>query len=320
MSDTPNPPKLKRAIDEWLTFRRTQTIQLRRSYRIPIPTLGGPTLWEDIRLNNEYRLQRHHITQHCRILNRKDRRVFWGTEAECESEFSSRESSLPVSAAGQHLVLCLHGMFRSKNAMNPMRNTFIKAGFNAWSINYPSTLRTIAQHANQIARLLENCEGVTTVSFVCHSLGGLIARALLADPNAQWRQRIKPYRLVMIGTPNQGAFIARQLSEKTRLFRLLAGPSGLELSPEWVNELPVPNIEFGIIAGGTGTERGFNPFLPGDNDMTVTVQSAQLEGSTDYYRCKSIHTFIMQNKLAMNAAVRFVATGQFREESTSDSE
>ena len=44
------------------------------------------------------------------------------------------------------------------------------------------------------------------------------------------------------------------------------GPAGLQLTPDWVNKLPIPDIEFGIIAGGTGDNRGFNPFLP---EMTI---------------------------------------------------
>ena len=194
--------------------------------------------------------------------------------------------------------------------MNKMRDGFLEAGYNAWSINYPSTSKTIDEHANQIIALLNRCEGIDQVSFVCHSMGGLIARAVLAK-RAEWTTQIKPHRLVMIGTPNQGAFIARELTNRTWAFRLIAGPAGIQLTPEWVNQLPIPTIEFGVIAGGTGDGKGFNPFLPGDDDMTVTVESTKLNEANDFLLVRAIHTFIMQNPQSSLQGVRFITEGRF---------
>ena len=223
MEDGSQPPALAKTLEDWVTFRRAQSLNLRRSYNIRVPTLGGPTLWGDIDLHGAYRIQKHHITGHYRILDRKDRRVFWGTYPECVAELDQREDAPPLAASGRHLVLCLHGIFRSKNAMNRMRDGLINAGFNAWSINYPSTIRTIDQHAEQVSNLLARCTDVESVSFVCHSMGGLIARAVLADKDSPWRKQIRPHRLVMIGTPNRGAFLAQELSEKSWIFRIVAG-------------------------------------------------------------------------------------------------
>jgi pimeloyl-ACP methyl ester carboxylesterase len=310
MPDPSQPSGGNNPLSEWLTFRRGQALNLRRSYTMRVPTLGGPTLWGDIQLFNGFRIQRHHLTQHCRILDRKDRRVFWGSEAECLVELEGHPEADNLAAAGRHLVLCLHGMFRSKNAMSRMRDALEEAGFNAWALNYPSTVRTIEEHAEQIASLLDKVEGIDRVSFVCHSMGGLIARAVLAK-GGDWRARIQAHRLIMIATPNQGAFLARKLTEKTWLFRMLAGPAGAELSPDWVRKLPPPDIEFGIIAGGRDNGRGFNPFLRGDDDMTVTVASTKLDGATDFLLVHAIHTFIVQNPKVIQACVRFLQHGQF---------
>ena len=290
--------------------------RFQRTYSLPIPTLGGPTLWGDIRLSGDYRLQQHALTKHCRILDRKDRRVFWGDYEQCMDEIATHNTTRPLGQRGTHLVLCLHGIFRAKGAMKPMEQHFIRQGYNAWAINYPSTLRSISDHTHQITNILNHCDGVKHVSFVCHSMGGLVARAVLADPTASWRTKVTPHRLVMIGTPNQGAFVARELQKRTRLFRMLAGPSSMDLTPEWVNQLAIPDIQFGIVAGGTGTNMGFNPFLPGDNDMTVTVSSAQLEGALDFMHCRAIHTFIMQNAKVIDASIRFIDKGTFTQDNT----
>ena len=60
-----------------------------------------------------------------------------------------------------------------------------------------------------------------------------------------------------------------------------------------------------------GQPMGYNPFLPGDNDMTVTVASAQLDGAADVMHCRAIHTFIMQNPKVIDASVRFIDSGAF---------
>ena len=47
--------------------------------------------------------------------------------------------------------------------------------------------------------------------------------------------------------------------------------------------------------------------------MTVTVDSAKLEGAKDFFLYKAIHTFIMQKPAVINASVRFLTDGRFVE-------
>ncbi|MDA1114700.1 MAG: lipase, partial [Planctomycetota bacterium] len=72
------------------------------------------------------------------------------------------------------------------------------------SISYPSTRRPIEAHAQQLAEVLEHLEGYSKVSFVTHSLGGIVVRRLLADRGA-WMQSKQVERLVMLAPPNQGS-------------------------------------------------------------------------------------------------------------------
>ncbi len=62
------------------------------------------------------------------------------------------------------------------------------------------------------------------VSFLAHSMGGLVTRALIAYHGEVWQQvRERKGRLVMLGTPNQGSFaIPCMLIGQERLLRLLA--------------------------------------------------------------------------------------------------
>jgi pimeloyl-ACP methyl ester carboxylesterase len=91
-----------------------------------------------------------------------------------------------------------------------MENHLKSLGWNTIAIGYPSALIRIQSHADDLNRFLDRTQGFDNVIFVTHSMGGLVARAALARL-APWRQRIKVEGLIQLGTPNQGAGLARAL-------------------------------------------------------------------------------------------------------------
>ncbi len=182
------------------------------------------------------------------------------------------------------------------------------AGYETAAVGYPSTRRSIDDHADGIERVLDAASEIREVSFVTHSLGGIVVRELLARP-AAWRQRIQTHRLVMLGPPNQGSVIANRL-ESFPIFRALAGPSGPELTPDEVDARPVPDCEFGIIAGGTGG-RGYNPFLLGDNDGVVRVDNTRLPGARDFCVLPVGHTFMASEPEVIRRTLHFLQNGRF---------
>ena len=118
----------------------------------------------------------------------------------------------------------------------------------------------------------------------------------------------------MLGVPNNGARMA-DLLKNNLLFKGVMGPAGQQLISEpagFVKSLPVPDFPFGVIAGGRGTERGFNPLIPGDDDMTVSVASTRLPGAADFLLINTLHSFMMNNKQVIDATARFLKYGRFR--------
>ena len=75
--------------------------------------------------------------------------------------------------------------------------------------------------------------------------------------------------------------------------------------------LAIPQCEFGIIAGGRGDERGFNPLLTGDDDGVVTVSSTRLAGAADFLVLPVSHTFLMRNRQVLDCTLRFLEHGFF---------
>jgi pimeloyl-ACP methyl ester carboxylesterase len=175
----------------------------------------------------------------------------------------------------------------------------------------------VAQHARALKSLIDNLEGVERIDLVSHSLGSLVIRHYLSDTTdpATGRQgdaRIQ--RIVMYAPPNQGAELAEKLG-RNQVFKMVFGQAGLQLAREWPElekKLAVPQCEFGIIAGGRGDERGWNPLLTGDDDGVVSVATTRLAGASDFLVVPSSHTFIMTSPQVLDCTLRFLEQGCFR--------
>jgi pimeloyl-ACP methyl ester carboxylesterase len=279
--------------------------------RFPLPTLGGKQIWADVFLYAGYRIQQNVLTRHYRLLAPTDARLAVGSWDHCHKTFTRLRETQDVQPTSDHLVLLLHGIFRSKDSFGPMTRALRADGYEAHPINYPSTRQSLEDHADQVEALLNRAEGVSTLSLVTHSMGGIVSRVLLARKRSPWRRRIKVNRLVMIATPNQGSEIALRL-DNVPAFGAVAGPSLQQLHPKRASELPLPDVKFGIVAGARGDERGFNPLLTGDDDMTVTVESTKLAGAEDFYLATgAVHTFVMIRPDVVDATLRYLRTGRF---------
>ena len=74
-------------------------------------------------------------------------------------------------------------------------------------------------------------------------------------------------------------------------------------------ELPVPRVEFGVIAGSksrTGLLRG-EP-----NDGVVTVESTKLDGMSDWVLVHHTHTFMMNSRGTFELVRNFLRSGRFQ--------
>ncbi len=281
-----------------------------RLAQLPMPTLGGKQLWGDVFVYGGHRIQRNVITGHHRLLAPADIRLAVGSWEMCHQAFRRHRDAGRISLASEHLVLLLHGFFRSKDSFGPMTRALNRAGYAAHGVNYPSTRQGLDDHARQVEQLLDRAEGYKTVSFVTHSMGGIVARVLLSRA-AAWRERIEVNRLVMIGTPNRGAQIVSHLAQLPA-FEEVGGPALAALSPRRASEIPSPKAKFGVIAGARGDGKGYNPLLDGDDDMTVSVASTRLPGAEDMLIVNAVHTFIMVNPSVIQATLRYLQTGAFR--------
>ncbi len=206
--------------------------------------------------------------------------------------------------------MTLHGIGRTPFDMWAMAEALRREGFAVCNWGYPSRRAPIQALAEMLGKRVAALPDCARVHFVGHSMGGLVARCLMATaPPAQ------AGRLVMIGSPNQGSIVAEKLGDLW-LFQKLFGPAGQDLrrGPRGIcRELGVPRAEFAIIAGGTGRKWGLNPLLGSDNDGLVTVEETYLEGAADFLLVPYLHAFMQFFPRTIRNTIHFLRTGRFLE-------
>ena len=138
-------------------------------------------------------------------------------------------SERPASAdATQDGVVLLHGISRTARSFRKMQTALEGAGFATLNQDYASRRKALEALAEDIHPAIERfADGIDgSVHFVCHSMGGLLARVYLA------RHRPKRLgRVVMLGTPNSGSEIADRL-KNFGAYRAFFGPAGQQLGTQ----------------------------------------------------------------------------------------
>jgi pimeloyl-ACP methyl ester carboxylesterase len=206
----------------------------------------------------------------------------------------------------------LHGLFRSAAAMEKMADYLRDpGGYVVFNVTYSSTQNGVGEHAQALARIIANLDGIEEINFVAHSMGNIVVRHYLADHERKPDPRLR--RMVMLGPPNHGSLAAFVLAENT-VFKTLTGQAGQELGSQWGSiekHLAAPTFEFGIVAGGKRDDRGFNPLLPGDNDGTISVDTTRLAGASDFIVLPVLHSFLMDDEKVKQYTLQFLRHGYF---------
>jgi hypothetical protein len=307
VSDPPPGPPLRGAPDG----RPGADDAPRPRLNLPLPTFGGAQLWADLRWRAGWRLQENVATGHCRLLDPANVRRAWGSRAACLAILDERvPPGAPSAAPDRPLVVLLHGMGRTRVSFARMRRELEAAGWRSARRSYPSTRRSIPEHAAWLEGVLDGLAAdgeARSLCFVTHSLGGILVRSALARQGS-WRSRLEVERIVMLGPPNQGSAFADRLAG-LRIFRWLYGDTGVGLVPEEVRRIPPPDRPFLIVAGARGDGRGWNPLLPGDDDGVVRLAETHLEGAASHVVVRCLHAFLAGDREAIAHTLAFLAGG-----------
>ena len=212
-------------------------------------------------------------------------------------------------------VVLLHGLGRTSLSMKALQWRLEDAGYGVVNITYPSLSHPIQELSRMaVDEGLAGCAalGLDRVSFVTHSLGGILVRHYLAQHDIPGLQRV-----VMLGPPNQGSQMADYLESLGLLEPFL--PSAvvqLGLSEQSVpRRLGPVSFQLGVIAGTVN----HLPFLPGQpdglGDGTVAVSETLVPGMTDFLELPVSHTFMMWDKDVAEQVIFFLEHGVFNRHS-----
>lgn len=281
---------------------------------VPSPTLGGKQFWGDEQFFHQWRIQRNVLTGHYRLLDPHDVRHASGTLLDCCDALEKIKLQEKLPPMTGKAVIVLHGLGRTRSAMEHMA-AYLRdsGGYLVLNVSYPSTRQEVSRHAEALASIVRNLDGVTEINFVAHSLGNIVVRHYLGDLATAGKPDPRLRRFVMLGPPNRGSILAAVLADNG-MFSMVAGPSALQLGRDWTvleSKLTTAPTEFAIIAGGKQNEKGFNPLLPGDNDGVVTVAGTRLSGACDFAVVPVLHSFLMDDLRVQQATLRFLQQGCF---------
>jgi len=295
---------------QFLTDRKEK--KQSRQWVIPIPTFGGLQVWTDHSYRQGYRIQHNAVTDNWRLLDGNDRRWMWGTRAQCEAFLNKVAKRSQSILDPQRCIVLVHGLMRTKHSMTPLTKVLQKkCDCEIVSFSYASTRGNIGEHAAALQEFLESLPESWTLSFVGHSMGNIVIRHLIADlqDNQKHSQLLsRCQQMVMLGPPNQGAAIARQLSS-LGMFEWIAGEGAMELGPDWdefSESLATPPFPFSIVAGEVENKAIQNPLLDNASDFVVEVDEARLEGSESFVVVPALHSFLMKDAQVQEFVVDFL--------------
>jgi triacylglycerol esterase/lipase EstA (alpha/beta hydrolase family) len=207
-------------------------------------------------------------------------------------------------------VYCLHGFLRSKLAMEALATNLRLQKFTVVNWDYPSRSQTIDEHAEELLLKLQNTAIESPgepISFVTHSMGGLIVRRALNLPGCPYEAQNG--RAVLIAPPNQGSTFARLMAESKTMNTILGNNAGRELMEaenfDYLGQFP-SQMEILVIAG----KLGWNPSIGRPNDGKVTVEETRLSTPHQHLTVLAGHSWITYSPRVVKETRKFLKPKQ----------
>ncbi len=268
--------------------------------------------WSDRVVRHDWRLQERPQDGRFRVIDPRDTVIREGHEQECRLAFAALEADGTIPAVGGPAVILLHGLGEGRDSMRPLAD-HLRATLEAtvMLVGYASTSADLAAHGQGLGEVVASLPRTGRISFVGHSLGNLVVRRWMTLADDDDLARVD--RMVMLGPPNRGSDLARQIAGAGMLATLAEG-AARDLVIHWPRVEPtlaVPACEFGIVAGGRGDGIGFSHLLDGDDDAIVRVDETRLEGADDFLLVPVDHAALLRDRRVKEATAAFLRSGRF---------
>lgn len=271
-------------------------------YNAPLRTLGGYQFWCDVLAHGGWRIQRHTISGHHRLLDDQYRRRAWGSRAACMVRLEQMRLRNDLRWPSRHLIIYVHGILRSHHSLAGLQGRLEAAGGSGFAMTYPSSREGVAMAGEALSGLINGLHGIDSFDVVTHSMGSLVARNALVVL-AQDAPRCRT--CTFLGPPSQGSQLAESM-HRWWLYRWITGPAGQDLRPCRAQEFPLPKPPTLVITGNKGFGLGRLRGISADSDGTVTMEEAQLPGA-QLLVLPAGHTRVMDHPQVQEAVVEWLS-------------
>ena len=192
--------------------------------------------------------------------------------------------------------------------MSLVASSFEKEHWTTYVWSYPSRLKTIEEHGEDLLELLKwvaDKHPGSPISFVTHSMGGLVLRHSISLEGCP--QEAKTGRAVLIAPPNQGSAYGRFLGQFTPVRKIVGEYAGRQLTTterggfEELGQFPA-TMSVLVIAGTCG----FNPSIKGKNDGKVAVEETRLSTAHEFQTVFAGHSWICHTPKTVELAKAFL--------------
>lgn len=189
-------------------------------------------------------------------------------------------------------VVVLHGLYMSGFVMRPLCSRLEKAGLSILNLTY----NTLTPDRDTIFKQIDAFISDKNTALVCHSMGGLVARAYL---EAKSDQSLNVTKVITLGTPHKGSHIAHQMQQKGfDVFLKNSVEFLLSKNGDWPFDAKLYSI-----AGDLPL--GLMPLIAkgSQSDGTVLLDETKLNGMAEHKVFHLSHTGMIYSRQVMNYIV-----------------
>ena len=207
-------------------------------------------------------------------------------------------------------VLLIHGILMNPLEMRYLGSQLEKSGFKVHYIYYQSVLKSPAENAAIIQEKIKQLN-LPNLHLVGHSLGGVLLMHLF-DQIGPNESDLPEGRVVMLGSPVNGSWIAKKVSEWPIVSPLLAKSMPNALSG---TDIPVwkTDRDWGMIAGIKGQGLGLlTGGMPSTSDGTVLLEETFHPKQKEHIEVNKSHTALLFSKEVAELTSHFLNTGSFK--------
>lgn len=202
-------------------------------------------------------------------------------------------------------IILIHGIWMTGLEMSWLKRRLLRKGYRVLTFRYHSIKQPFSKNINKLHQFLSQ-QTETDFDFVCHSLGGLLLLTYLQTYRLNSNTKI-----ILLGSPVNGSYVARYLASKTHL-KLLLGNSDNNILLQGIKKWPSA-LKLGIIAGNRAF--GVGRIIPGmkqPSDGTISLDETTVPDPHERVILKTSHMGLVFSKTVVQYINTFLETGKFK--------